>query len=378
MAFADSLQRSFTMRLEAAGIKIGEDVIVHDDSVFEQITFYGTLGMGESYVQGKWDSPNLRDVLSRGLNAGIPAGTLNIPYYLLKLHHMLTNPERRDKAQKIAEHYNIGNALYEKMLGKEMVYTCAYFGRGAKTLEQAQRDKLRLVCEKIDLKPGEHVLDIGCGFGFFARFAAREFGARVTGITISPEQLQYGQEFCEGLDVDLQLMNYLDLLDSFPPHSFDHVVSLGMFEHVGPKNYARFMEILRRLIKPGKYSLLHSIIGSGQDPWINKYIFPGGVLPREDQVTKAARDQGLVVENVQNFGPDYATTLAMWRKNFKAGWPELQLSGEFGTTPEERERFYRMWIFYLTVSEVEFLNRLTQLDQFVLSFGVRERYNPVY
>jgi len=380
MAFGHAVQ----MKLEDAGIRIGDspssDIIVHHDSAFNDILFKGTLGIGESYVKGKWDSPCLRDVLIRGIRAQVPLGTLNIPYRLLQLAHAFTNPEDASKAQKIADHYNTDNRLYQRMLGSEMAYTCAYFGRGAKTLDEAQRDKLQLICEKINLQPGQRVLDIGCGFGSYARFAASEFGTKVTGITISEQQLELGRERCAGLDnVELLFMNYLDLLKNYPPESFDHIVSLGMFEHVGPKNYVRFMEITKKLLKPNGLFLLHTISGEGYDPWINKYIFPGGVLPNIKQLAHAFRAVGFKKEDEHNFGFDYSRTLAFWRQNFNAAWPELRMSGKFGDVrTDEPDRFYRMWIFYLTSCEALFYTRNADLFQFVLSpNGVEGGYRSV-
>ncbi len=212
MAFVNSLQHALTMNLEAVGVTVGKDdscdVVIKDDSIFQDIFFRGSLAIGEDFVNGKWWSRDLTCVLARAMRAQVPLGTLNLPYRFLQLAHTLTNPEDASKAQKIADHYNTDNRLYQKQLGSTMAYTCAYFGRGAATLDDAQHDKLDLVCEKIHLQPGQRVLDIGCGFGSFARHAAKEFGAKVTGITISESQIELGKELCAGLDVELLFMNY--------------------------------------------------------------------------------------------------------------------------------------------------------------------------
>jgi cyclopropane-fatty-acyl-phospholipid synthase len=243
-------------------------------------------------------------------------------------------------------------------------------GTWSKNLEQAQEDKLDLVCQKLNLQPGQHILDIGCGWGSFAKYAAENYGVSVVGITISKEQVVLAKENCSGLPIDILLMDYRDLSTEFPK-AFDHVISIGMFEHVGPKNFSTYMDAVRKVLKPQGLFLLHTIGGEGADPWIEKHIFPGGWLPNEVQIMKAIKHK-FVLEDWHNFGTDYDRTLCEWDKNFVNAWPELKATGKYD------ERFYRMWRFYLGVSAGAFRARATNLWQFVLSpHGVSGGYRSI-
>jgi cyclopropane-fatty-acyl-phospholipid synthase len=257
-------------------------------------------------------------------------------------------------------HYDLGNEIYTAMLDQRMVYTCAYW-RNADTLDQAQRHKLDLVCRKLDLRPGMRVLDIGCGWGSFAKYAAETYGVEVVGITVSREQVELGSRLCEGLPVEIRLQDYRENSESF-----DAIVSLGMFEHVGHKNYRTFMEVVDRCLTSNGLCLLHTIGKNdsrpGVDPWIAKYVFPNGETPSLRQISEAC--EGLmIIEDVHNFGADYDKTLMAWFRNFDAAWPELQnrYSG----------KFYRMWKYYLHSCAGAFRSRDLQLWQLVISNGIR-------
>ena len=256
------------------------------------------------------------------------------------------------------EHYDLGNDIYEKMLDPRMVYTCGYW-RNASDLAKAQEDKLELVCRKLDLKPGMRVLDIGCGWGSFAGYAAEKYGVSVVGVTVSREQASLAIERCAGLDVEFRLQDYRDINEQF-----DAIVSLGMFEHVGHKNYRTYMEVLERSMKPESYALLHTIgknvSAPGVDPWISRYIFPNGEIPSLKQITDAMEPR-LIVEDLHNFGPDYDRTLMAWYQNFEAGWSSLK--------DNYSERFYRMWTYYLRICAGAFRARDLQLWQLVISKG---------
>ncbi len=218
------------------------------------------------------------------------------------------------------EHYDLGNDLFSRMLDPYMQYSCAYW-KEAQTLEAAQQAKLRLICEKLQLQPGMRVLDIGCGWGGLAYFMAKNYGVSVTGVTISAEQQKMAQSRCEGLDVTILLKDYRDLKDQF-----DRVVSVGMFEHVGPKNYATYFEVVDRNLKPEGLFLLHTIgakiSDNNVDPWIDKYIFPNGCLPSVRQIATASEPH-FIMEDWHNFGTDYDTTLMAWHERFLAAWPEI-------------------------------------------------------
>jgi len=244
------------------------------------------------------------------------------------------------------------------MLDEHMQYSCGYW-KDATTLSEAQNAKLKLICEKLQLKPGMKLLDIGCGWGGLAEFAARYYGVSVFGVTISAEQQKMAQQRCEGLDVTILLQDYRDLHEQF-----DRIVSVGMFEHVGPKNYATYFDVVDRNLKPQGLFLLHSI-GSNKtddkvDPWINKYIFPNGRLPSVCQIA-AASEPHFVMEDWHNFGADYDKTLMAWAERFHDSWPEI--SQRYG------ERFYRMFNYYLKACAGAFRARDIQLWQIVFSRG---------
>jgi cyclopropane-fatty-acyl-phospholipid synthase len=237
-----------------------------------------------------------------------------------------------------------------------MIYSCAYW-KDAATLDDAQEAKLDLVCRKLGLRPGMRLLDIGCGWGGTARFAAERWGVSVLGITVSERQLEHGRRICAGLDVELRLQDYRDLAGRF-----DRILSLGMFEHVGLKNYAAFMGTVRRLLPDDGLFLLHTI-GSNRsaartDPWTERYIFPNSLVPSAPQIG-AAFDGRFVLEDWHSFGPHYDTTLMHWHRNFESHWPDLQ--GAYD------ERFHRMWRYFLLSSAGSFRARKNQLWQIVLS-----------
>lgn len=287
---------------------------------------------------------------------------------LAKLKATLFNLQSSRRAYVVGEaHYDLGNDLYEKMLDKRLVYTCGYW-KDAKTLDEAQEAKLDLVCRKIGLKAGNRILDIGCGWGSFAKYAAEKYGASVVGITISKEQAVLARENCKGLPVEIRVQDYREL-----DEHFDHIISLGMFEHVGYKNYRTYFEVARRCLKEDGLFLLHSIGGNISvrhvEPWMNRYIFPGGMLPSIAQIG-AGIENLFVMEDWHNFGPDYDKTLMAWFANFDAAWPTLR--EKYG------ERFYRMWKYYLLSCAGTFRSRYSELWQVVLSpHGVPGGYTSV-
>ncbi|HSP01299.1 MAG TPA: cyclopropane fatty acyl phospholipid synthase, partial [Thioalkalivibrio sp.] len=248
------------------------------------------------------------------------------------------------------------NAFYEKMLDSRMTYTCGYWEH-ASDLEAAQEAKLDMICRKLDLKPGQRVLDIDCGWGSFMKYAAEHYGVECVGLTISKEQAAHGKKLCEGLPVEFRLMDYREL-----DEQFDHIASIGMFEHVGHKNHHTYFEMARRCLKDDGLFLLHTIgknrHHSTPDPWIDRYIFPNGDLPSLDQVAVALEDQ-FIIEDLHSFGADYDRTLMAWNENFQAAWP--QLSNQFDL------RFKRMWEYYLQACAGAFRSRQIQLWQLVLS-----------
>jgi cyclopropane-fatty-acyl-phospholipid synthase len=255
-----------------------------------------------------------------------------------------------------------------------MQYTCAYYGiDGAdRSLDEAQRLKLDLIARKLHLQRGMTVLELGGGFGELAYHLARHHHCRVVSYNISREQVAFARARCDGLPVEFRLQDYRDAVSD--PASYDRVVSIGLLEHVGPKNYRRFFEIASSRLAPGGLALVHTIGGnvstSMTDRWIDKYIFPGGVIPSERQIT-AAKEGLLVLEDWHNFGPDYDRTLLAWDTNFRAAWPALC------SDPRFDDRFYRMWRYYLNSTAGGFRARVLNLWQLVLSRGDVPRYVPV-
>jgi cyclopropane-fatty-acyl-phospholipid synthase len=347
------------------------DIQVHDRRVYARILTQGSLGFGESYMDGLWDSPALDELFHRLLSVDTEEklGSL-VRLRLLGevLRHRLMNPQSKQRAFQVGEqHYDTGNDVFEAMLDPTMSYSCAYW-QDAETLEQAQLHKLDLICRKLQLRPGEKLLEIGCGWGGLARHAAQHYGVEVVGITVSREQQSLARERCAGLPVDIRLMDYRDL-----EGKFDKLVSVGMFEHVGPKNYPAYFDAAFRLMEDDGLFLLHTIgideTSSTTDPWIDKYIFPNGKLPSAAEIA-AALDGRFLIEDWHNFGQDYDRTLMAWWERFDAAWPNLE--ARYG------QRFYRMWKYYLLCCAGFFRSRQGQLWQLVLSKrGRREVYRSV-
>ena len=349
--------------LDGSGITINGpnpwDIQVRNPAFFRRALCRGSLGLGESYLDQWWECGQIDEFMNRLLRSRACGGSLFIPHILRWAAARVFNLQKPSRAFKVGEeHYDAGNDLYQAMLDSRMVYTCAHWAR-ADNLDDAQQDKLDLVCRKLALKPGMRVLDIGCGWGSLAKFAAEEYGAAVTGVTVSKEQVALGMERCRGLPVELRLQDYREVKGTF-----DAVVSLGMFEHVGHKNYRTYMQAVRRCLKDEARFLLHTIgkfnSRPGVDPWIAKYIFPNGQIPSLRRIS-AALEGVMLVEDVHNFGPDYDRTLMCWFRNFDAAWPQLKTNYS--------ERFYRIWKYYLHVCAGAFRARDLQLFQLVLTKG---------
>jgi cyclopropane-fatty-acyl-phospholipid synthase len=358
--------------LASADIQLGGgrpwDVIVHDPRMPARVLAQGSLGAGESYMDGWWDCEQLDEMLTRAMRSGVER-RLRSPRLLgTWLLAVLRNPQSRRRSYIVGrEHYDIGDDLYERMLDRRMIYSCAYWPRAA-DLDEAQEHKLDLVCRKLGLERGMRVLDIGCGWGGAARFAAERYGVSVTGVTVSKHQAVAAAERCKGLPVEIRLEDYRALSGRY-----DRIFSLGMFEHVGARNYRRYLRKVRELLAPDGLFLLHTIgsnrSGRVTDPFIEKYIFPNSMLPSMAQIARAA--EGLwVIEDWHGFGVDYDRTLLAWSRNFDARWPEI--AHRYG------ERFRRMWHFWLMASAAGFRARRNQLWQIVMSpRGVPGGYREV-
>ncbi len=344
------------------------DIQVRDDRFYQRVMSDGSLGLGESYMDQWWDVESLDDMFSKLLATDIEHRIKSKAYVWAALQSKIFNLQSIRRAFAVGEyHYDIGNELFKCMLDKRLTYTCGYWKK-ASTLDQAQEDKLDLVCRKIGLKEGQRILDIGCGWGSFIKFAAERYGAQSVGITVSQQQAEYVKKDCIGLSVEVRLQDYRQLSEKF-----DHIVSLGMFEHVGAKNHKSYMQVVSRCLKEKGLFLLHTI-GSNYtrhrpDPWFNKYIFPNGVLPSMKDISIAA-DKEFILEDYHSFGTDYDKTLMAWFDNFDSCWG--QLGSKYG------ERFYRMWKYYLLCCAGAFRARNLQLWQLVFSrSGVKGGYESI-
>ncbi|GAB3516727.1 cyclopropane fatty acyl phospholipid synthase [Pseudoxanthomonas daejeonensis] len=362
MPGADSrARRRIEALLGEAGVRIGGnrdwDLQVHDEHLYARLLAQGSLGLGESYMDGWWDARSLDGLLCQLMQARLDQRVHGLAEIGDALLARLSNRQSRGRSGEVGRrHYDLGNDLYAAMLGRRLVYSCGYW-READGLDAAQEAKLDLVCRKLELRPGMRVLDIGCGWGEALKYAVERYGVSGVGVTISQAQADYASRLCAGLPVQIRLQDYRDLREPF-----DAAFSIGMFEHVGVRNYRGYFEVVRRCLPDQALFLLHTIGGNissnHTDPWIARYIFPNSMLPSAAQVARAS--EGLfVVEDWHNFGSDYDRTLQAWRANIEAAWDRLD--------PRYDERFRRMWRFYLSASMAAFRSRRTQLWQVVMS-----------
>ncbi|TKR33465.1 cyclopropane fatty acyl phospholipid synthase [Luteimonas gilva] len=367
--FQDRLQSL----LDDADVRIGGDrawdLRVHDSRFAARTMAQGSLALGESYMDGWWDAESLDGFLFHLLDARVDRRAHGIAELWDALRAQFFNLQKGRRSFEVGErHYDLGNDLYKAMLGKRLVYSCGYW-READNLDDAQEAKLDLICRKLGLKPGMRVLDIGCGWGEALKYAAERYGVSGVGVTISREQAALAQELCAGLPIEIRVQDYREL-----DEPFDRILSVGMFEHVGVKNYRTYFEVAKRCLREdaadGGLFLLHTIGGNQSvthtDPWIGKYIFPNSMLPSAAQIAAVTEDV-FVIEDWHNFGTDYDRTLQAWRANVESAWDRLP--------PRYDERFRRMWRYYLAASMASFRARRIQLWQLVLSpRGVKGGY----
>jgi cyclopropane-fatty-acyl-phospholipid synthase len=346
------------------------DIQVHDERFYKRAVTEVELGLGESYLDGWWDVEKLDEMIFRVIRADLQNKIKhNLKVALQLSGFYFINMQARRRAFIIGEkHYDLGNNLFQNMLDKRMNYSCAYW-KDADTLDKAQENKLELICKKLYLKPGMKVLDIGCGWGAFGKYAAEKYGVDVIGITVSKEQVTLGRELCKGLPVEFRLQDYRDVNEKF-----DRIVSVGMIEHVGHKNYKDYFKIAERnLIDDGLF-LLHTIgevrSVNKTDAWTHKYIFPNGMQPSIAQLAGAVEDV-FVIEDLHNFGADYDKTLMAWYNNFNDNWNAIKNT--------YNERFHRMWKYFLLSSAGAFRARSkNQLWQIILSKnGILNGYNSI-
>lgn len=346
------------------------DLRITDQRFFHRVWTGGSVALGESYMDDWWDAEALDEFFARVHRAELWRQVRTMGDFGLALSGWLLNRQSPSLSKRVAaDHYDLGNDIYQAMLGKRMQYTCAYWP-GAANLEEAQENKLRLIARKLHVGSGCSVLDLGGGFGGLAHFLASEYGCRVAVYNISERQVEYGRALCSGLPVRFELKDYREARSE--PYKFDRVVAVGLCEHIGLKNYRPFLELAAECLCPGGLLLVHTI-GSNistnrTDAWVDKYVFPGGMIPSIAQLG-AAMEGIWTMEDWHNFGPDYDRTLMTWWSNFAAAWPELR--------SRYSESFYRMWKYYLLSCAGAFRARKLQLWQIVLSRGDNASYPSV-
>ena len=348
--------------LESADILVGGDrpwdINVHDNHLYDRILRDASLGLGEAFVDGWWDCEAVDQFIDRVMRADLrQAVEKNWRLAFQVMRAKLTNMQSRGRAYEVGEqHYDLGNDLYQAMLDKRLNCTCAYW-QTAENLDDAQEAKLELVCRKIGITPGMRILELGCGWGSFAKYAAEKHGASVLGVTVSKEQVELGMSLCKGLPVELRLQDYREVNGEY-----DAVISIGVMEHVGYKNYHTYMDVVDRCLKKDGIAFIHTIGGNHSivtgEPFTNKYIFPNGMLPSITQLGQAMENK-FVMEDWHNFGPDYDKTLMAWHRNFNNAWPNLK--------EQYSDRFRRMWNYYLLSSAGGFRSRSQQLWQIVMT-----------
>ncbi len=370
---ANNDKETVTKLLQLAGITINGpnpwDIRINDDRIYSTLVREGSLGLGESYMAGWWDCEQVDELITRLVQTNLENHVKKNRKFLLQMMlGRFINYQNRKRALEVGRiHYDIDPDLYRRMLDAEMNYSCGYW-RNARTLDEAQKAKLELSCRKLELKPGMRVLDIGCGFGAFAKYAAKNYLVEVVGITISEQQALWATENCRGYPVEIRFQDYRDVAEQF-----DRVVSIGMFEHVGKKNYRDYMGAVFNNLVDGGLFLLHTIgttsTNGGVDAWVTKYIFPNAALPVADEIPRSAAEK-FIIEDWHNLGGDYIKTLKAWQRNFTHHWSTIRQRYD--------DRFFRMWNYYLSAFMGSFRARKIQIWQVVLSKNyLNKDYMPV-
>ena len=359
--------------VKVEGTKPGPDarLIINDFRFLQRVLIAGDIGFGEGFMAGEWDTPDLSalleaftanlDRLRRLLEGSVFHRAMNV------LTHTLHRNSRAGSKRNILAHYDLGNAFYARWLDPSMTYSSARYERPGQALCEAQHNKYASLARQIDLGPDNHVLEIGCGWGGFAEFAAKEVGARVTGITISPSQYEFAKKrlFDQGLAerADIRMVDYRDVQGRF-----DRVASIEMFEAVGEEYWPTYFRKIRDVLSPGGRAGLQIITIRDElfsqyrkrADFIQKYVFPGGMLPSETRLKEETALAGLEWRDIVRFGQNYADTLAEWARQFEAAWDEIKSLGF-------DERFRRLWRFYLGYCEAGFRTERTNVVQLSLT-----------
>ncbi|MFN9928537.1 MAG: class I SAM-dependent methyltransferase [Phenylobacterium sp.] len=355
------------LRLEGAEAGADARLIIHDYDFIKRTISNGTIGFGEGYMAGEWDTPDLSALLEVLASNFARFEKVAFGYPLMAalnlIQHAIRGNTREGSKKNIHAHYDLGNAFYSRWLDPTMTYSAARFEHRGEALSEAQQRKYRTLCEAMALHPDHHVLEIGCGWGGFAEFAAKDVGAKVTAITISEEQFRFAKEriFRQGLNerADIRLVDYRDI----EGHD-DRVASIEMFEAGGERYWPTYVDKVRESLKPGGQAGLQIITIREElfdhyrrtPDFIQKYIFPGGMLPSEERLRAATDRAGLGWGAISRFGVSYADTLAEWGTRFEAAWDEIRRLGF-------DERFRKLWRFYLSYCEAGFRTQRTDVVQ---------------
>jgi cyclopropane-fatty-acyl-phospholipid synthase len=360
-------------RLRFRGREPGAEAVmeIRDFGLARRIVASGDLGAAEAFLEGMWDSPNITAFLElfarnkEALQAKLKGFV--VARFAARMYHLARRNSKSGSRRNIEFHYDLGNAFYRRWLDATMTYSSARFAHAGQTLAEAQINKYRSLAERIGLKREHHVLEIGSGWGGFAEYAAGEIGCRVTGITLSKEQLAFARErmAAKGLSdrVEIRYQDYRDVTETF-----DRIASIEMFEAVGEQYWPAYFQKVRDCLKPGGIAGLQIItIGDKTFPsyrksvdFIQRYIFPGGMLPSPKILKEQVARAGLTWAGNHDFGLDYAETLKQWRQRFSAAWPEIQPLGF-------DERFRRMWEYYLAYCEAGFRTGHVDVTQLTLT-----------
>jgi len=348
---------------------------IRDARFARRVLKSGDIGFAEGYMEGEWDSPNLPVLLETLVNNYDHIRRLFDGNVLMKafnwLGHRFNRNSRSGSRRNIHAHYDLGNEFYSAWLDSSMTYSSARYSREGLSLQDAQKEKYASLARVMDMNAGQTVLEIGCGWGGFAEYAAREVGAKVTGITISQEQYDFARRriFEAGLSerADIQLIDYRDV-----DGRFDRVASIEMFEAVGREYWPVYFQKIHQVLKPeGRAGLQIITIQDdlfedyqARTDFIQKYVFPGGTLPSEHVLERVIQQSGFHQDEVLRFGRDYADTLSEWSKRFESSWRMIEASN-----PKFDQRFRRLWLFYLAYCEAGFRSARTDVIQ--IGLGAR-------
>ncbi len=354
--------------LDSVGITVNGtnpwDIQIHDDRVYPAVLKQAALGLGESYMEGWWDCSELDAFISLLLQGDMKKHVRRNTLFIAKLFlSRIINFQSQSRAFQVGKvHYDIDTDFYSSMLDREMNYSCGYW-KNARSLDDAQIGKLDLICRKLQLQPGMKLLDIGCGWGALAKYAAKQYDVKVVGVTVSRLQAEWARRNCSGYPIEIRLQDYRDVIEKF-----DRISSIGMFEHVGCRNYSTFMKTVDNCLHQDGLFLLHTIgmngSNHGVDEWVVKYIFPNAMLPTAAEITRATSGI-LTLEDWHNFGSDYIKTLKAWQDNLNSNWQ--QVSDQYD------ERFKRMFNYFLMYFAGGFRAKYIQLWQIVFSKNLRQQ-----